>query len=322
MKPATARLAAAATLTVLVAAACGTGSATAIPQATSSPTALPSLLPTPAASGSGQVSIPAFKHVYLVVMENKSYSEVVGSNQAPYINSLIARYGLATNFFAVGHPSEPNYVAMVAGGTDGVASDGAYNLNGQSLFSELTAAHKTWHVYEQSYPGNCYTGSSAGPTADGPGFPGLYARKHNPAISFMSISHDPSLCAQISDLRTFDPSAADFEMIVPNQYNDMHSAPPSGTAVMAGDSFLAHFMPSILNSPAFADSAVFITWDEGRGGSGGGQVATIVASPNMTAGFKSNTSYTDYSLLRTIEQAWGLPYLGQAAQAQAMQFPY
>ncbi len=322
MKSAAVRFTAAATLIVLVAAACGSAArATAIPPSSptpASPSSPPSAIPSPSTIS----AIPAFKHVYLIVMENKGYREIVGNGQAPYINSLIAKYGLATDFFAIGHPSEPNYIALVSGNTQGVASDGTYNLTVPSLFSQLDSAGKTWHVYEQSYPGGCYLASSFGPLTDGPGFAGFYARKHDPAISFLSISGNRSQCDQISDLRTFDPNAANFELIVPNQYNDMHSNPPSGTAVAAGDAFLHQFLPSILNSPAFADSAVFITWDEGYGGSGGGQVATIVLSQHMTPGYRSSVGYNHYSILRTIEQAWKLPFLGQAAQAAPLQFPY
>jgi hypothetical protein len=259
----------------------------------------------------------------VIVMENKEYSGVVGSRQAPYINSLIARYGLATAFYAERHPSEPNYIALVSGWTQGVTTDGAYDLAAPSLFDQLDSAGKSWHVYAQGYPGGCYKGALAAVVADGPGLAGEYVRKHNPAISFVSISHDATRCANITRLTGFDPAAADFELIIPNQYNDMHSKPPSGSAVGVGDAFLQAFMPSILDSPAFADSVVFLTWDEGgTDNHGGGHIPTLVLSPGMTPGFRSSVEYSHYSMLRTIEQAWGLPFLGHAAEATPMLFPY
>ncbi len=262
--------------------------------------------------------MPVFKHIYVIVMENKAYSSIVGSKQAPYLNSLIARYGLATNFYAETHPSEPNYIALTSGGLQGTNSDGHYNLSAPNLFDQIEAAGKTWHVYAQGYPGGCFAGSISAVVVDGPGEAGEYVRKHNPAISYASIGHDPVRCARITHLTGFDPAAADFEFIVPNQINDMHSS-----SVAAGDAFLKVFVPQITESAAFTGSMVFITWDEGSGPiNGGGHIATIALSPGMTPGYRSSTAYTHYSMLRTIEQAWGLPYLGEAATASTMAFPY
>lgn len=254
----------------------------------------------------------------MIILENREYSSIVGSSAAPYINSLIARYGQVTNLYAETHPSEPNYVALTSGGLQGTNSDGAYNLGVPNLFDQIEASGRTWHVYAQSYPGNCYLGSVADAVADGTGAPGDYARKHNPAISYTSISGNPARCANITKLAGFDPAAADFEMIVPNQINDMHSS-----SVGAGDAFLKDFVPQITSSPAFADSVLFITWDEGTSNlNGGGHIATIVASPNMTPGSRFEGPATHYSMLRTIELAWGMPLLGEAQKASTLTLPY
>jgi hypothetical protein len=259
--------------------------------------------------------VPAFTHIYLIVMENKAYGSIVGSRYAPYEASLIARYGLATNFWAESHPSEPNYIAMTSGGLQGVGTDGYYNLAARSVFDQIEAAGRTWHVYAQSYPGNCYTGSVSAPNADGPGYASEYVRKHNPAISYSAIVHDKTRCANITRLAAFDPAAADFEMIVPNLCNDMHSC-----SVGIGDAFLKAFVPRILNSPAFQGSVLFITWDEGIGSTN--KVATIVASSGMIGPSRYAARSDHYSLLRTIEDAWGMPPLGLAARATPLLFPY
>jgi hypothetical protein len=283
---------------------------------TPGPTAGPSSSPTPSPTASPEV--PAFRHVYVIIFENREYSSIVGSKQAPYLNSLISRYGLATQFYAETHPSEPNYIALTSGGLQGTVSDGTYNLSATSLFDQIEAAGKTWHVYAQGYPGGCYTRSLAPAVKDGTGLPGEYVRKHNPAISYKSISGNPGRCANITRLTGFDPAAADFELIIPNQINDMHSS-----SVATGDSFTRAFLPEIIDSPAFADSVVFLTFDEGiTKAGGGGRIATIVVSPGMTPGYRSSTPYTHYSMLRTIEQAWSLPYLGEASTATTMAFPY
>jgi hypothetical protein len=279
------------------------------------PTTGSSASPSPSATPTN--GIPAFRHIYVIIMENKEYSSIVGSRQAPYLNSLVARYGLATNFYAETHPSEPNYIALTSGGLQGTDSDGYYNLSAPNLFDQIEAAGKTWHVYAQGYPGDCFTGNSPS-VVDGPGAAGEYVRKHNPAISYASIVHDPARCARITHLAGFDPAAADFELIVPNQINDMHSS-----SVAAGDAFLKVFMPQITESAAFTDSVVFITWDEGSTSiNGGGRIATIAVSPGMTPGSRYSASANHYSLLRTIEDAWAMPPLGKAAQVAPLTLPY
>jgi hypothetical protein len=252
------------------------------------------------------------------VFENQEYSSIVGSSQAPYINSLIARYGLATDFTAVSHPSEPNYVALTSGSTQGIADDGAYNLNARNLFDQIETSGRTWRAYMQGYPGGCFAGSSSGAVVDGVGKSGPYVRRHDPAISYTSISGNVSRCANISNLASFNPGAANFEFIVPNLINDMHD----GT-VADGDNFLRSFLPQITASASFANSVVFVTFDEGTSNAGGGgHVATIAVTPHITPGCTATGAYNHYSLLRTLEEAWGLPYLGNAASATAIDFPY
>ena len=256
--------------------------------------------------------IPAFNHVYLVIMENREYVSIVGSPNAPYTNSLISSFGLATNYDAVSHPSQPNYLALFGGSTFGVTDDGIHNLAKSSLADQLQRAGLSWHVYEQDYPGHCATTSAAqgGPDLIGPG--GWYARKHDPAISFTDISLRPKRCAQITSLAGFSATAANFELIVPNLTNDMHD----GTTAQ-GDAFLKAFVPRITNSSAFAHSLLLITWDEGSTNQGGGgHVATVVVSPLLkSAGMQSSLPHNHYSLLRTIEAGLGLPCLRRACVA-------
>ena len=202
-------------------------------------------------------------------------------SRRPYINSLIARYGLATNFYGETHPSEPNYIAMTSGGLQGTNSDGTVRPGRpEPLRPDRGVGPDLARVRPGLSRANCYTGSSFSAGVDGPGAAGEYVRKHNPAISYTSISGNPTRCANITGLAGFDPAAADFEFIVPNQINDMHS---SSTA--AGDAFLKAFVPKITDSAAFAGSVLFITWDEGDSSlHGGGHIATIVVTPGMTPG--------------------------------------
>jgi phosphatidylinositol-3-phosphatase len=303
--------------------ACASAPAPATVPAPPSATSVPSI----AASGSASTAsasasdaspgvIPAYRHVYLVVMENQEYGSIVGSPAAPYLNGLIAGGGLVTTMDAETHPSQGNYVALTSGGLQGVTSDGAYDLDVPNLFDQVEAGGRTWHVYAQGYPGACSTAAFGASVIDGPGAAGQYARKHDPAISYLSIRRNPGRCARITGLAGFDPAAADLELIVPNQVNDMHDS-----SVAAGDAFLAAFVPTITGSPAFAGSILVITWDEGTGNEGGGgHVATIVVGAGIAAGSRLDRPASHYSILRMIEDAWGLPRLGGAGPATPIVF--
>jgi acid phosphatase len=286
------------------------GAASAAGPASSSPAAEMSGTPSPvrrtaAATvplGSTAASVPSFSHIDVIVMENHEYGSIVGNTQAPYLNSLIRHYGLATNDHAVAHPSEPNYLALFAGSTFGVHDDGVYNLGARNLADQLAAHGRSWHVYAQDLPGPCFLGATSYGGVDLVGAAGWYARKHEPAVSFTDISRVRSRCDRITHLAGFSPTAANLELIVPNMTNDMHD----GT-VAQGDAFLRAFVPRITRSSAFATSLLLITWDEGSTSlGGGGRVATIVISPRVRAGFRSAISHSHYSILRTIEDAWGL----------------
>ena len=253
--------------------------------------------------------IPAFGHVFIVVMENREYGSIIGNASAPYINSLATRYGLATGYTAVAHPSEPNYLALWSGSTQGVTDDGRHDFTtGTTLADQVEASGRSWHVAAENVPPGCYLGSSAYGGADGDGW---YARKHEPAISWTSVSQDAARCARITDFSHFDPNLGDLWLVVPNLCHDMHDC-----SIATGDAFLERFLPTILDSPAFTDGVVFLTWDEGTSSiGGGGHVPLIAISPLVKPGFDSSTPHSHYSLLRTIETAWGLPCLADACSA-------
>ena len=245
-------------------------------------------------------------------MENKEVNKIAGNPEASYLNGLIAAYGFASNYDGVAHPSQPNYLALVSGSTQGVSDDSSHNINAPNLADQLEAAGKSWRVFAQNLSNGCFTGDSSKGGADGSG---AYKRKHEPFISFASVSGNPARCANITDFSHFDPAAADFELIVPNQVNSMHDG-----SVAEGDAFLRDFVPHILDSPAYQQGGLLvITWDEGSSNAGGGgHVATLVISPRTPAGTTSDTSYSHYSLLRTIEDAWGLDCLANACDAPNM----
>ncbi len=242
-------------------------------------------------------SVPKFDHIVVIVMENKTEQNIIGNKDAPYINSLAGAGALAANYSAVGSPSLPNYLALLGGSTFGVTSDCTDCFqNSANLVDQLEQNHRTWKAYMESMPSPCFLGDS-----------NPYAQKHNPFIYFDDIKNNSDRCNNIvpmdgltSDLATtsFTP---DFIWISPNLCNDMHDCP-----VPQGDTWLSQQIPGILESPAFKlqKSLLVLTWDEGN--SSDKKVATILVGAGVKGGFVSNTSYTHYSLLKTIEASWNL----------------
>ena len=270
----------------------------------------PSAAPSPALALAA-AAVPRFRHVYLIVLENREYGSIVGNANAPYINSLIRRYGLATNYRAVSHPSEPNYIALFSGSTQGVTDDRVHNLAGRNLADQLGSHGVSWRVFAENVPLGCYSGATA---SGGPDGSGTYARKHEPAISFRSISTRPTRCARISDFSHYSPKAARFELIVPNMCHSMHDC-----STATGDAWLKSFVPRITRSAAMKNSVLFITWDEGTTSlGGGGHVATLVIGPTVKRGYRSASRHTHYSLLRTIESAFGVGCLNRTCSANTL----
>lgn len=265
---------------------------------------------------------PAYQHVIWIWMENHSYSSIIGNtSQAPYINSLAGQCGLATNYHNVSHPSLPNYIA----GTSGLAvsslspftSDCSPSTKCSTSAPSVFGQGETWKAYEESMPSNCDKSNS-----------GEYAVRHNPPAYYTSLTtcstRDVPYTQLATDLNNNTLPA--FSFITPNLIDDMHD----GT-IAQGDSWLSANVPTILASSAYTSgtTALFITWDEGSGGSTGENcatntsdtschVATLVVSPSTPVGTKSTTLFNHYGLLGTTEQLLGLPALGQAASATTM----
>ncbi len=276
------------------------------PGASASAGASPTSSARPSPSPAAGAALPPFRRVYLIVLENKAFDRIIGSSAAPYLNQLADRYALATAWFAVAHPSEPNYIALFSGGTHGVTDDGDHTLTAGTIADQIEAAGKSWQVAAENVPGDCFTGSRASGGRDGSG---TYARKHEPAISFRQIARDPARCARITDFSGFDPTAADFSLIVPNLCHDMHDC-----SVATGDRFMAGFVPRIIDRPSWGpDDLLVVTFDEGVGADQ--RVATILVSDRVTAGFRSATRHDHYTFVRSLEDAWGMPCLDRACGA-------
>jgi acid phosphatase len=255
----------------------------------------------PAAAGSA--AIPAYAHIVIVMEENHSYNEIIGSSSAPYINSLAKAGALFTASHGVTHPSEPNYMAFTSGSTYGLTSDACpFATAHANLGSELIAAGKSYSDYSESIPSQ---GSEVCTS-------GEYARKHNPAANYTDL---PASANQA--FTAFPTSSANFanlptvSFVDPNLLDDMHD----GT-VAQGDTWLKNNMSSYVTWATANNSLLIVTWDE-NDGSAGNKIATIFAGANIIAG-KYSERINHYNVLRTIEDAYGLKALGRSATATAI----
>ncbi len=284
------------------------------------PSVSASAAPTSSGPCGKTTAAPGYSHVMWVWMENHSYNTIIGSPQAPYINSLASQCGLATNYHNITHPSLPNYVAGSSGldlsHLEKFKSDCNPSPNCSTPAPSVFGQGETWKAYEESMPQNCYPVNS-----------GEYAVRHNPAPYYTTLSGCSTNDVPYQQLTTdlANNALPAFSFITPNVIDDMHD----GT-ITQGDTWLAKNLPTILNSPEYRSgtTALFITWDEGEGGKSndcasnttdvGCHVATIVVSPSTAPGSTSGTLFNHYSLLGTSEELLGLPELGQASSYPTM----
>jgi phosphatidylinositol-3-phosphatase len=265
----------------------------------------------PSASAGGSPNAIGPRRVWLIVMENRSSSQVIGDGDAPFINALAARYGLATDYHGVARPSQPNYLALISGSTQGVTDDEVHDLDAKTLLDQLDAAGHSWHVFAENVPPGCYQGATA---RNGPDGDGTYARKHEPAISFLPISRDPTRCSRITSLASFAPTAADFNLIIPNLCHDMHDC-----STRAGDSWLAQFVPPLLASDAFRQGGlVVLTFDEASSRDESQHTVMVFAGPEVVPGTRATRRADHYGLLRTMQSIFGLDCLAQSCKATAI----
>jgi phosphatidylinositol-3-phosphatase len=251
------------------------------------------------ANASGGPSVPRVDHVFVIMMENTSYPDLLNPANAntAFIQSLAHSYGLATKYYGVTHPSMPNYIAAVSGSTwgsnsDDVAQADAGYFNHLSLTDELNAAGISWKGYMESMPSVGYAGafgacttktgsSDLNCTAGGDTGSALYVRKHNPFMLFPDVFNDPQQADNVVPLTQLSADlnsrrAPRFVWITPNICNDMHGGAPQcpyansptdanqAALYQDGDTFLKTWVTAIMHSRAWTDhSAIFVTWDEG-----------------------------------------------------------
>lgn len=277
-------------------------------------------------SNGGGIDAPtnsANKTIFTIVLENHDYAEIVGSSNAPYINSLIAMGALATNYKDTAHPSLPNYLHMISGDNQypGFIDIGPnqvpyFPAMKDNLGTQLEAGHVKWRSYQESMGTPCTLADA-----------GDYATKHDPFLYFTDMQAQ-SLCADRNvDYSAFAADLAtntyQYMWITPNLTSDGHNPTTDPVAALkTSDTWMSNEVPKILNSDGFKNGGVlFITWDEseGRNGDDPDKIPMILLSPKLKQpGMTSATAYTHSSYLATIEDLLSLPRLATVTSAPAM----
>ncbi len=237
------------------------------------------------------------------MMENHAYGSIIGSQDARYINRLARQGALLTRSYAVTHPSEPNYLALFSGSTHGLSSDQCpVTLHGPNLAADLIAAGLSFGGYSEGLPA---TGSKTCGSGD-------YARKHVPWTDFTNVPGSVN--------RPFRQFAATpfarlptVSFVIPDLCHDMHDCP-----VATGDAWLRAHLGRYAAWALSHNSLLIVTWDEDDGSSSNHIVTIVTGQQVRPARYSKPVDH--YNVLRTIEQAYGLPLRGAAATHYPISF--
>ena len=243
--------------------------------------------------------LPRPDHIVIVVEENKSFAQIIGNPDAPYINALAKRGMLFTQSYGITHSSQPNYLALFSGSTHGIGNNACpLELGGANLASALIEKGLSFTSYAESMPQTGFDGC----------IHGAYYRKHNPAANWKELA---------AFNQPFSAFPQDFEklptvaLVAPDQQNDMHDG-----SVAQGDAWLEKNIEPYARWAMAHNSLLIVTWDEDDG-SAGNRVATLFIGPIVKFGISAQR-INHYNILRTLSEMYGLPYLGESAQAASV----
>ena len=251
-----------------------------------------------AAPAAGQVArIPHPDHVVVVVMENHSYDQIIQATDAPFINGLARTGALFTQSYAVAHPSEPNYLALFSGSTQGLTDDSCpHTYGGPNLASQVLAAHRTFAGFSEGLPATGFTGCDAG----------SYARRHNPWADFSNV---PATANQPFSRWPTNPAALPaLSFVVPDVTNDMHDG-----SIATGDSWLASHVGPYATWARTHNSLLVLTWDEDDNNAANHVVTLVVGSGVRPGQYAERVDH--YRVLRMLTDLLGVAPVGQAASA-------
>lgn len=258
------------------------------------------LLPTAACDTSGDPTVPRPDHIVVVVEENRSYKSIIGNPEAPYLNEL-ARWGASlTEFTAITHPSQPNYLALFSGSTQGVSDNSCpHTLTARNLASQLLDADLTFAGYSQGMPHEGFTDCTSG----------AYVRRHNPWVNFSNLP------ASVN--RPWSAFPKDYEdlptvsFVIPDVENDMHDG-----SVRQADTWLRDNLGGYARWALSHNSLLVVTWDEDEDGdSKANHIPTFLVGEQVRPGDYDEPNNL-YGLLRTFLDAFGLPTLDHSSTAR------
>lgn len=252
-------------------------------------------------------TIPRPDHVVIVIEENKSFGQIIApsvmmKSAAPYINALADQGALFTNSYALVHPSQPNYLALLSGSTHGVRDDGCpVALSGPNLAGALLERGMSFATYSESMPARGFEGCFSGNH--------LYARKHNPAVNWIGLP--PAVNLRFADFPRDYGKLPTIALVIPNQIDDMHNGRNPEHAISRGDAWLKARIDPYIRWAKSHNSLFILTWDEDDFGSAN-HIPTLFVGPMVRPG-RYEARIDHYSVLRTLTQMYGLPALGNAA---------
>ncbi|KAJ9618692.1 hypothetical protein H2203_008896 [Taxawa tesnikishii (nom. ined.)] len=250
-----------------------------------------------------------FNRFVTIWCENTDYSKAAGDPNFAWI----ASQGITlTNYLAITHPSQPNYVAAVGGSTHGVTSDSFTRISSSSktIVDVLEAKEVSWSLYQQDMPYSGFEGDYVNQKTGA----NDYVRKHNPLMSYDSVTSNTNRLAKIKNFTMFDSDLASNKLpqwmfITPNMTNDGHD-----TSVTTAGTFLRSFLTPLLSNANFMkNTLVLVTFDETQNYLSNNKVFSVLlgdAVPAAKKGSSDATAYNHYSQMATVEKNWGLGNLG------------
>ncbi|MEC3977562.1 alkaline phosphatase family protein [Amycolatopsis sp. H20-H5] len=246
-------------------------------------------------------AVPRYDHVVVALFENKNYPDIASGSKAPYFQSLAGQGALFTQSFGVTHPSQPNYIALFSGSQQGVTGDSCPNSFGTkgNLGQQLLDANLTFKGYSEGLPSTGYTGCGSG----------RYARKHAPWTNFSNVP--AALQVPFSQFPTDYGKLPTVSFVVPDMCDDMHDC-----SIGTGDSWTKSHLDSYAQWAKSHNSLLITSFDEDNFTSVN-QIYTSFVGQGVTAG-KYAEKVDHYRILRTLENMYGLPALGQAASREPL----
>lgn len=235
-----------------------------------------------------EAALPAYDHIVVLIEENHSFTQVIGNTAAPYITSLANGGANMTQSFAITHPSEPNYLALFSGATQGLTDDSCpHTYSTENLGHQLIAAGRTFKGYSETMPSDGFTGCTSG----------RYARKHNPWVNFTNVPATSNV--RFSTFPTDFSALPAVSFVVPNLCNDMHDC-----SVATGDAWVRDNLGAYVTWAQTHNSLLVVTFDEDDRNAGN-RIGTVFSGAHVAPG-----SYTErithYTVLRTLQSLSGL----------------